>query len=455
MDLRVLGFTLLLSMFTGLLFGLAPAYHASRASLNEALRAVESQSTGGLRRHPFRSLLVVSEIALSSVLLIGAGLMIQSFQHLASESPGFQPENILTFQVGLARSRYIRPEQMAGFSEALLQRLASLPGVSAAGAVEHLPLSGLDEDTGFYLEGHAAAAPAEMPHTHPRSASPDYFRAMGIRLLRGRSFTAADTASSQRVAVINETMARRFWSGENPLGRRVALDFESMKFFPDKPPQLDLDAGMREIVGVVADVRAIGLDSEPVPELYTPLTQRPGSEMSFVLRGAGDPSQWAKRIRSEIRSVDPDQAIASLRTMDEVLSTSVARPRFNTLLLTLFAGMALILAMVGVYGVISYSISHRTREIGIRMALGAQRREVMAMIVKEGLLYAATGLALGATGALALTRVLAGLLYGISPTDPWTFALVSALLCGAALLACYLPARRATRIDPMLALRHD
>jgi ABC-type antimicrobial peptide transport system, permease component len=206
---------------------------------------------------------------------------------------------------------------------------------------------------------------------------------------------------------------------------------------------------------VVADVRAIGLDSEPVPELYTPLTQRPGREMSFVLRGAGDPSQWAKRIRSEISSVDPDQAIASLRTMDEVLSTSVARPRFNTLLLTLFAGMALILAMVGVYGVISYSVSHRTREIGIRMALGARRSEVMAMVVKEGLIYAATGLALGAAGALALTRVLAGLLYGISPTDPWTFALVSALLCGAALLACYLPARRATRIDPMLALRHD
>jgi len=454
-DLRVLGFALLLSLFTGLLFGLAPAYHASRANLNEALRAIESRSTGGFRRHPFRSLLVVSEIALSSVLLIGAGLMIQSFRQLSSVSPGFQPENVLTFEVGLARSRYVRPEQMAAFSEALLDRLAALPGVSAAGAVEHLPLSGLDEDTGFYLEGRPTAAPAEMPHAHPRSASPDYFRAMGIRLLRGRAFTAADTASSRKVAVINETMARRFWSGEDPLDRRVALDFESLKFFPDRPPLLDLESGMREIVGVVADVRAIGLDAQPVPELYTPLTQRPAREMSFVLRGAGDPAQWAEMIRAEIRSVDPGQAIASLRTMDEVLSTSVARPRFNTLLLTLFAAMALILAMVGVYGVISYSVSHRTREIGIRMALGAQRREVMAMVVKEGLIYTATGLALGAAGALALTRVLVGLLYGISPTDPWTFALVPVLLSGAALLACYLPARRATRIDPIATLRHD
>jgi putative ABC transport system permease protein len=454
-DLRVLGFTLLLSLFTGLLFGLAPAYHASRASLTEALRAIESASTGVFRRHSFRSLLVVSEIALSSVLLIGAGLMIQSFRQLSSVSPGFQPENVLTFEVGLARSRYVRPEQMAGFSEALLQRLASLPGVRAAGAVEHLPLSGGDEDTGFYLEGHAAPAPAEMPHAHPRSVSPDYFRAMRIRLLRGRAFSAADTAASQRVAVINETMARRFWNGEDPLGRRVALDFESLRFFPDRPPQLDLESGMREIVGVVADVRAIGLDSEPVPELYTPLTQRPAREMSFVMRGAGDPAQWSELIRSEVRSVDPGQAVSSLRSMDEVLSTSVARPRFNTLLLTLFAGMALILAMVGVYGVISYSVSHRTREIGIRMALGAQRREVMVMIVKEGLIYAATGLVLGAAGALALTRALSGLLYGISPTDPWTFALVPVLLCSAALLACYLPARKATRIDPMLALRHE
>ena len=453
LDTRVLGFTLLLSLFTGVLFGLVPALQAARADLNEALRSSDAHATADFRRHPLRSVLVVAEIALACVLLIGAGLMVQSFRKLAEVPPGFATENLLTFEVGLPRARYSTPEQVGAFCDQLTARLASLPGVRAAAAVEYLPLGGADEDTGFYVEGRPALSPAEMPHAHPRSVSPEYFRAMGFRLLEGRAFTAGDHTAGRKVAVINQTMARRFWPGEDPVGRRVALDFEAVKFFPDKPPILDLESGMREIVGVVADVRHAGLATEPVPEIYTPFAQRPAREMSFVVRGAGDPARWAARFGHEVRSVDPNQAISNLKTMDEVVAGSVARPRFNALLLGLFAALALILAMVGVYGVMSHSVGQRVREIGIRMTLGARRGELVGMVIKEALGYTAAGLALGAAGAAALSRVLSGLLFGISPTDPWTYAGVSVLLGAAALLASYLPARRATRVDPMSVLR--
>ncbi|HET9785762.1 MAG TPA: ABC transporter permease, partial [Pyrinomonadaceae bacterium] len=354
LDGRVLGFTIAVSLLTGIVFGLLPAFQASRPDLNDALK--EGGLRAGLQRGRTRNLLVVAELALSLTLLIGAGLMIRSFVRLQQVDLGFQPDNVLTMDINLPEAKYRENKQVNSFYDQLIERVKTLPGVASVGAVQYLPLSGLDSSTGIFIEGRPLPARGENWETHNRDVTPDYFRALGVPLLAGRYFTGQDDENSARVTIINETMARRYWPGENPLGKRVTLNFEAMKFYPDRAPDLDLPAGMREIVGVVGDIRHVGQTTAAKPEMYVPLAQRPSRDMTLVIRTSGDPLQLTGAARQAVASLDKDQPVANISTMSQLLSSSVAQPRFNFLLLTMFAGIALVLATVGIYGVISYSV---------------------------------------------------------------------------------------------------
>ena len=457
-DGRVLGFTFLVTLLVGVLSGLAPAWQlgqmgqAAKTNLQTALKEGGAQASQGAGR--WRGSLVAAEVALALLLLIGAGLMIRSFARLQRVDPGFDPQNVLTCDINLPESKYQSP-QAAQFYERLLERVAALPGVSAAGAVEFLPMTGMDGNTGLLIEGRPKPAPSERIFAHQRVVTPDYFRALGMRLRQGRVFTAADNDKASRVAIINETMARRYWPGENPIGKRAALDFEAMRFYPDRAPDFDLALGLREIVGVVADVRHTGLAGETVPEFYAPLAQRPSRDMTLVVRTAADPTGTLSLVRREVYALDKDQPIANENTMSEWMAASVAQPRFNFLLLNVFAAVALALAGLGIYGVVAWTVAQRTQEIGIRMALGARAEDVFRLMVGQGMKPALLGVALGLFGAAALTRLMKTLLFEMSATDPLTFIAVASLLTFVALLACWIPARRATKVDPMLALRCD
>src|SRR5262249_517224 len=302
-------------------------------------------------------------------------------------------------------------QKVAAFHDQLLERLAGLPGISAAGLGSSLPLSGTNADTSFFIDGQPKLEPRDRPHTHPRTISPDYFRAMGSRMVQGRAFSEQAHAQGPRVAIINETMARRFWPAQTSLGKHVALDFETMKFFPDRPPEFDLAMGMREIVGVVRDVRHEGLEIEPQPEMYIPDRQLPEREMNLVIRAAIDPASLAAAVRGAVSGIDPDQPVASIKPMSKLLTDSIAKPRFNYLLLTIFAAVALILTTSGVYGVMSYAVAARTREMGIRLALGARGADVLKLLIRQGMKPVTLGVALGLGGAYGLTRVMASLLY--------------------------------------------
>ncbi len=454
-DGRALGFTCLVTLLASILFGLAPAWRlgqAAKTNTQTALKEGGAQASQGTGR--WRGLLVTAEVALALMLLIGAGLMIRSFARLQGVDPGFDPQNVLTCDINLPESKYQRP-QAAQFYERLLERVAALPGVSAAGAVEFLPMSGMDSNTGLLIEGRPRPAPSERIFAHHRVVTPDYFRALGIRLLQGRGFTAADNDKAPRVAIINETMARRYWPGENPIGKRAALDIEAMRFHPDRAPDFDLALGLREIVGVVADVKHAGPAGETVPEFYAPLAQRPARDMTLVVRTAADPAEALSLVRREVYALDKDQPVDNASTMSEWLAASVAQPRFNFLLLTVFAAVALALAALGIYGVMAWTVAQRTQEIGIRMALGARAQDVFRLMIWQGMKPAMLGVALGLLGAAALTRLMKSLLFEMSATDPVTFVVIALLLTLVALAACYIPARRAAKVDPMVALRQQ
>jgi len=445
-DRWVFAFTFLLSLLTGLIFGLIPAWQTSNANVNDTLKESGRSATGGGNRQRVRNLLVVSEVALSLVLLVGAGLMIKSFVRLLEVDPGFDPDNVLTMSLALPVSKYAGGEQQAAFFQQTLERIKSLPGVQFAGVTTDLPLYG-GSSTGFEVEGRAPSAPGGKPLTDYHSISPDYFRALGIRLVKGRQFTERDTKDAPGVVVINETLAKQFFGAEDPIGRRLGLSGPT---------------DWREIVGVVDDVRNYGLDADVKPEAYMPYLQNaPGylagtsSGMSLVVRAASDPSGLTAAIRSSVQAVDKDQPVYNIQTMEQFLAESIAQRRFNVLLLSVFAALALILAAVGIYGVMSYSVTQRTHEIGIRMALGAQGRDVLRLVVGQGLVLCLIGVGVGLLAAFVLTRFLASLLYGVSAIDFATYTAVSLLITVVAFLASYIPARRAARIDPMIALRYE
>jgi putative ABC transport system permease protein len=445
-DRGALLFTLAVSLLTGIVFGLAPALQASKPDLNDALKEGGKGTSEGGSRQRLRSILIVSEIALSLVLLIGAGLMIKSFWRLLQVDPGFNPENTLTMVVSLPTSRYAEPGRQVAFFQQAIERVGNLPGVEAAGVTTDIPLFG-GSSTGFDVEGRPPHAPGQRPMVEFRSVSPGYFRAMGIPLLRGRAFTEQDVGDAPGVVIINEALARRYFPGEDPVGKRLGFS---------RPTD------WREVVGVARDTRNYGLDEEVKPEAYMPYTQSiPDylagsiSGMILVARTASDPQSTVSAIKGEVRALDRNQPVYNIKTMEQYLAESIAQRRFNMLLLAVFAGVAVLLAAVGLYGVMSYMVSQRTHEIGLRMALGAQARDILGMAVRQGLVLIITGLGVGLAGALVLTRVMSGLLYGVGTTDPATFAAIVLLLAVVSLIACYIPARRATRIDPLIALKYE
>jgi putative ABC transport system permease protein len=441
-DYQVLGFTLLISLMTGLIFGLAPALEASRPNLNETLKEGGKGAGSGTRSHRVRDIFVVAEVALALVLLIGSGLMIKSFFKLQSINPGFNAENLLTVRLLLPGSKYGEDHQRISFFRQALSRIESLPGVRSAGAVSFLPFASLGAATSFTIEGRPEPPAGEKFTLDVRVCDPNYFRTMGIPLLRGRNFTEKEATEASHVVLINEAMARTYFPDEDPIGKRVTISMAA------KPVPT-------EIIGVVGDIKHVGLDVEPRAMSYWPHPELPYSFMSIVVRTEGDPLSFAPAVKREVQALDKDQPIADVRTMEQLLSASVARARFSTLLLGIFAGLALLLAAVGIYGVMSYSVTQRTHEIGIRMALGASQKDVMRLVVGQGMTLALVGVVIGVVAAFFLTRVMASLLFGVSATDPLTFVAISAVLSGVALVANLVPARRAIKIDPMVALRYE
>jgi putative ABC transport system permease protein len=434
-DLRVLGFTLLITLVTGLLFGFLPALRFSRTDLNVSLK--EGGRGGGLHGRGLRNALMVSEVALAIVLLIGAGLLIRSFVKLLDVDPGYRAENLLTARIALP-PRYSDNSQRAQFYERILQRIAALPGVTAVGATSHLPLTSYNMGAQLRVEGRQPREGENPPSAPVARVNPDYFRTMGISLRAGRLINDSDTQDAPGVVLLSETLAHRLFPDEDPLGKRLSV------------------AGINTtVIGVVNDIRYTGLDGEIEQAVYLSYRQLPRSGMALVLRGAVEPSSLAPALRNAVREIDPALPVYDVMTMNERLSNSVAARRFNLLLLGAFAALALLLAGVGVYGVISYVVMQRTHEIGIRMALGAQSADVARLFIKQGMTLVMLGVALGSVGAFALTRVMKSLLFGVGATDPLTFAVITLLLISVALLACWIPARRATKVDLIITLRRD
>jgi putative ABC transport system permease protein len=444
-DTRVAGFTLLVSAATGVLFGLAPALRISKPAVTDALKE-SGRTTAGLRKNRLRSALVVSEVALSLVLLVGAGLLIRSFAKLNQIDPGFNADRVLTLGVSLLPNKYPTEEQVATFYSQALERLATVPGVTSAAAISDLPFSGNNTSDYFTIEGRPPIAKESEPLTEYRVVTPRYFQSMGIPLLAGRDFSEADTKQSPNVVVINDEFVRRHFGSENPLGHRLKLQGQA------RDPLL--------IVGVVANVRHFGLDDQPTADAYVPFLQDPLSlnyrSLTIVARtSSGDPGAVAGSLRAALTSMDKSLPVYAVKPMTEYVGDSLARRRFNLILLTAFSGLALLLAAVGIYGVISYSVIQRTHEMGIRMAIGAQRSDVMKLIVRQAMILALAGVVIGLLASWALTRLIKSLLFNVSVTDPLTFAVIAVLMILIALLACLIPARRATKVDPLIALRYE
>jgi predicted permease len=441
LDWRVLGFALFISFLTGILFGIAPAFASMKLDLNASLKE-RAPNSSGARRGGISQPLVALQFALAMLLLIGAGLLGRSFVRLLSVDPGFNSENLLTMRVFLSPVRFPENDPKAAVVlHQMLEQVRAIPGVKSAGLVNTLPITG-GAATNFVIQGRPALSPRDEPIANVNIVDSGYFRAIGIPLVTGREFTENDTQQSARVMIINETMAKQFWANESPIGKRVTMRNWG-------PPMTG------EVVGIVGDTRADGIAENISPMIYWPYFQFPQNFNSFVVRADGDPTRLIAPIKERIWSVDKTLPISKIATMDQLISDSLARRRLNMILLSIFATVALLLAAVGIYGVMSYSVSRRTNEMGVRIALGAQATDVLILILKQGLSVAALGMAVGIAAALALTRLMSSLLFGVSATDPFAFGAVAIALVIVALVACYIPARRATRVDPMTALRNE
>jgi putative ABC transport system permease protein len=458
LDWKVLAFTIGVSLMTGILFGLVPALQAGEVDVNETLKETGRGTSG---RHWLRSSLVVVEVATTLVLLIGAGLMIRSFARLQAVNPGFSSDHLTSFNITLPQKKYPTEDQRSDFFKRSLENIRALPGVEAAAAASGLPLGNNGWQTGFLVDGRPLPPRDQTPLMEACTVTPDYFRAMNIPLLRGRYFNDQDNRSflagrdlskldegGRMVAgvnaiIIDEEFARRHWPNEDAVGKRIKMGNS------DKSPVLT-------VVGIVGRVRMDGpsQDSNRV-QGYFPFAQFPLNNMAIIVKASADPNQLIAAAREQVKAVDPNQPIYGVRTMDEIRAESVAPERLNLTLLSIFAGIALVLAVVGIYGVMSYTVTQRTHEIGIRMAIGAQPRDVFRMVVGQGMMLALIGVAFGLVGAFALTRLMATMLFGVEPTDPATFASIAVLLTGVALVACYIPGRRATKVDPVVSLRYE
>ena len=454
-DLRAALFLFSATILTSVSFGLAPALQASSINVNDTLKEGSRGSSQGVSRNRLRSLLVISEFALALILLIGAGLMIRTFAALQAVDAGFNPHNVVSMVVSVAGSREADPARRSIFYHQLIERVRSLPGVEAAGAINHLPLAGDLWGWSFIIEGRPKPRPGESPSGVYRMVTPGYFGTMRLPLIRGRDVSETDNATAPGVVIISERAAKEYWPGEDPIGKRISFDDDKTN-----PPT------WLTIIGVAKDAKQDDWAATPFPEVYLAAFQNHdflgdsgsgvashASYITLVARTAGDPAAVAPAMKEAAWSLDRNLAISQVVTMDGVVAEANAQPRFEMLLLTVFAAVALILAGVGIYGVIGYSASRRTHEIGVRMSLGATRGDVLLLVVRQGMWLALAGSVTGLAGALLLSRLMTKLLYGVQPTDPATFVAVATGLGFVAMLACYIPARRATRIDPVAALR--
>ena len=440
----VLAWTLGVTLLTSVLFGIVPALEATRLNLNDALKEGGKGAEGhGSRSRRLRGALVVAEVALALMLLVGAGLLVKSFAQLRKIDTGFETENMLTMVLRLPASKYKEDPQYVAFFRQALERIRATPGVQSAGIVNFLPLyGGLGSATGFNIEGKPEPPRGTGPSTNARVADSGYFKTMGIPVKQGRTFTDVEDAETRPVIIVSESFAKRHFPGEDPLGKRIKV------FMAEDP-------AWTEIIGVVGDVRYDNLTAEAEPTVYYPHPGLTYPFMTLVIRTAGDPAEMAPVVRREIAAIDPEQPVSDVRTMTQVMADTVARARFNTLLLGIFAGLATLLAAVGIFGVMNYSVQLRTREIGLRMALGAQPGRVLMLVLRQGLLLTLIGIGVGLAGSLALSRVMSGLLYGVGASDPATFTAIVVVLAVVSLIACYIPARRATRVDPLIALKYE
>ena len=444
-DARVLGFTVLLTLLTGVICGLIPAFQAAKIDLTNTLKeGGRGTATDSGRR--LRNGLVIAEVAMALVLLVGAGLLSRSFLNLLLVKPGFNPQHLLAAAIALPETKYRDHKQQTDFYQQTLERLAAMPGVEAAGAINYIPLGSGAWMRRFAVSDQPLPAPGQEPRAVFSIVTPDYFRAMEIPIVQGRGFTQSDSAGAPLVAMINETTARSYWPNGDVYGKRI----RNIGSGDQQPPWM-------EIIGVVKDVRMARLATEPGPQMYVPRAQItfPDPDMTLVARAAGEPANLAAAVRNAVAAVDKNQPVYDIRTMAQLMAHSVAAPRFNLLLVGVFAALALALAAVGVYGVMSYLVAARTHEVGVRMALGADAGDVLKLVIGRGMTLALVGVGIGLGAAFALTRVITSLLYSVRATDPLTFSVIPLLLASVAFLACYIPARRATKVDPMVALRNE
>ncbi len=437
LDNRALLFTLAVALLTAFIFGLAPALQVLKFDSNPALKDQRSRS---VRQQRIGNLLIASEVALALMLLIGGGLLLRTVWRLNHIDPGFDEQNALAVTVQLPEKKYAAPEQVARFSEQLVQQVATLPGVEATGVARILPIVH-DLPTGFYFEGRPREADKDLPQTNYSAVSPGYFKAMGIPLIAGRAFTEHDALQAPRVAIVSQTLAQRYFPNGDAIGKRINVNTGPESY--------------REIVGIVGDVKQNGLTKETRPHTYEPFAQAPNQFMTLIVRSSTDPASLVPAIRGKVLALDSELPLQRTITLDRMIANSIRQQRFTSIVLSVFAGVALLLAAAGLYGVISYSVAQRTHELGIRVALGAQVKDVMQLVLRQGMTFVIAGEVVGLIGAFALTRLLGGLLFGVTPTDAATFIGVTAGLTFVALLACYIPARRATKVDPLVALRYE